>query len=370
VIHSDNAAASLRRKFQRQLLAWFSRVRRDLPWRRDRDPYRIWVSEIMLQQTQVSTVIPYFERFLQAFPTIGNLAAADEQDVLRLWEGLGYYRRARNLHRAARIIAADHDGQMPRDPAALAALPGIGRYTVGAILSQAFDERLPILETNSERVLCRLFGRTDDPKRGPGRRWLWEMAETLLPSGRTGEFNQALMELGALVCSPVAPQCDECPLVKNCEAHRLGIEEEIPLRPAGPEAVVVQEAAVVVRRGRRLLLAQRPAEGRWASLWEFPHTTLEPRETHDAAAARLVAELIGIQADIGSELLTLRHSVTHYRITLVCFEGRYRSGRFRSPFYCQGKWVEANQLDAYPVSSPQRRLARGLTQQARQQQLF
>ncbi len=212
-----------RRKIRLALLRWFARAHRDLPWRRDRDPYRIWVSEIMLQQTQVSTVIPFFERFLQTFPTLGDLAAANEQAVLRLWEGLGYYRRARNLHRAARLIVGEHAGRFPEDPAIASTLPGIGRYTLGAILSQAFDQRLPILETNSERVLCRLFGRTGDPKRGEERRWLWDMAEALLPAKRAGEFNQALMELGALVCSPAAPRCSECPLRAVCRARRLGI---------------------------------------------------------------------------------------------------------------------------------------------------
>jgi A/G-specific adenine glycosylase len=164
------------------------------------------VSEIMLQQTQVATVIPYFRRFLEAFPSLETLAAAREQDVLRLWEGMGYYRRARDLHRAAQRVVAEYAGRLPEEPALLRTLPGIGRYTAGAILSQAFDRRLPILEANSQRVLCRLFGRRDDPRRGPGRRWLWEVAEALLPVRRVGDFNQALMELGALLCTPAAPR--------------------------------------------------------------------------------------------------------------------------------------------------------------------
>src|SRR5437764_8877912 len=175
----------------RRLLGWFDRHRRDLPWRRDRDPYRVWVSEVMLQQTQVATVVPYFERFLRAFPTLPDLAAADEQDVLRLWEGLGYYRRARDLHRAARRLVADHGGLVPDDPAALAGLPGLGRYTRNAVLSQAFDRRLPILEANSQRVLSRLFARGEDPRGGPARRWLWQAAEELLPARQAGAFNQA-----------------------------------------------------------------------------------------------------------------------------------------------------------------------------------
>src|SRR5947208_16242543 len=212
----------------------------------------------MLQQTQVATVVPYFERFLQAFPTLGALATADEQEVLRLWEGLGYYRRARDLHRAARHLVAAHGVSFPNDPELLRGVPGMGRYTVNAILSQAFDRRLPILEANSQRVLCRLFGRTEDPQRAPLRGWLWQAAEEILPRKRVGQFNQALMELGALVCTPAAPRCGECPLRTKCHAYRRGLQESIPFRSPPPQAVTVQESAVVLRQGPRVLLVQRP----------------------------------------------------------------------------------------------------------------
>jgi A/G-specific adenine glycosylase len=352
------------------MLSWFTREQRALPWRRDRDPYRIWVSEIMLQQTQVATVIPFFERFLQAFPTVHHLAAADEQDVLRLWEGLGYYRRARDLHRTARRIVTEHAGAFPDDPAVLQRLPGMGRYTVGAVLSQAFDRRLPILEANSRRVLCRLFGRTEDPRQGPLQRWLWEMAETLLPQRRVGEFNQALMELGALVCTPTAPRCDACPIADHCAARRLGLQEQIPARPASPPLVLVEEAAVVLRKGAQVLVVQRPEQGRWAGLWEFPHLPLQEGETHTAAAERLLGELTGLQGKITEELLTLRHGITRFRITLVCFGAVYRGGQFTFSFYRQAHWVEPGQLHTYPFSTPQRRLARSLTGGPQQRLLF
>src|SRR5262245_21076386 len=180
-LSSHPLSSDFRRWLARQLLGWFERSQRDLPWRHDRDPYRIWLSEVMLQQTQVATVVPYFERFLKRFPTLSDLATADEQEVLRLWEGLGYYRRARNLHRAARHLRDGHDGVFPSDPAALDGVPSMGRYTVNAVLSQAFDLRLPILEANSQRVLCRLFGRTEDPTRNPLKKWLWQTAEEVLP---------------------------------------------------------------------------------------------------------------------------------------------------------------------------------------------
>lgn len=361
---------AVRRRLRSRLLAWFSRHHRDLPWRHSRDPYRIWVSEVMLQQTQVVTVIPYFDRFLRAFPTLSDLAAAEVQDVLRLWEGLGYYRRARDLHQAARRLAAEHDGRIPDDPEALRGLPGLGRYTLGAVLSQAFDRRLPILEANSLRVLCRLFGITDDPRRGPAHRWLWKLAEVLLPMRRVGEFNQALMELGALVCTPAAPRCPDCPMAADCTARRLGLQAEVPLRATLPRTVEVQEAAVVVRRGDRVLLARRPESGRWAGLWEFPHGPLRPGEAHEEGAARLLGELTGLHASLGPELMTVRHGVTRYHITLVCFEARYRKGVFRSSFYPQGSWIEPARLQDYPVSAAQRRLAQALTEPARQKRLF
>jgi A/G-specific adenine glycosylase len=359
----------LRQRVGRHLLAWFRRHRRDLPWRHDRDPYRIWVSEVMLQQTQAATVVRFFERFVRRFPSLAALAAADEQEVLRLWEGLGYYRRARDLHRAARHLADHHQAQVPDDPAVLRALPGVGRYILGAVLSQAFDRRLPILEANSERVLCRLFGLADDPRRGPARRRLWQAAEDLLPKSLVGDFNQALMELGALVCTPAAPRCGACPLAADCVACRRGLQEALPARALPLPSVEVREVAVVVRRRGRVFLVQRPEQGRWAGMWEFPHGPLAKSETHDRAAMRLLTELTGLHARLGPELLTVRHAVTRFRITMVCFEATLRAGRFRSAFYRQGRWVEAEGLANYPVSVPQRRIAEALAG-VRQHHLF
>jgi A/G-specific adenine glycosylase len=314
----------------------------------------------MLQQTQAATVVPYYRRFLAAFPTLADLAAAKEQDVFRLWEGLGYYRRARNLHQAAKQIVSTHGGRFPRNPAAALKLPGLGRYMTGAILSQAFDFRLPILEANSRRVLCRLFAVRDDPTRGLTRNRLWQLAEALLPRTRVGDFNQALMELGALICAQRDPRCGECPLSKDCAASRLGIQSEIPVRPKRASGVDVREAAIVVRRGGRVLLVQRPDNGRWAGLWEFPHGPLEKGESLASGAVRLVTHLTFLRVRLGAELLTVRHSVTHHRITLTCFEASYLSGSFRSDLYPRGKWIHPARLGDYPVSSPQRRLARAL----------
>jgi A/G-specific adenine glycosylase len=361
----------LRRWVARRLLAWFRHHARILPWRRDRDPYRIWVSEVMLQQTQVATVVGYFERFLTAFPTLPALATADEQDVLRLWEGLGYYRRARDLHRAARLIVERHDGTIPDDPELLADLPGLGRYTVNAVLSQAFDRSLPILEANSQRVLSRLFARAEDPRQGPARRWLWDAAAQLVPAREAGAFNQALMELGALVCTPTTPRCEECPLAARCEAHQQGAQERIPARAPAPVPTQVREVAIVIRRGEHILVVQRPSTAtRWANLWEFPHGEVVEGEPDESAAQRLARELTGLEVRLGSEVATIRHGVTRFRITIVCFEAAYESGEFASPFHVEGRWLTAEQLSKLPFSTPQRRLARLFAQSGRQGRLF
>lgn len=306
----------------------------------------------MLQQTQVATVIPYYHRFLARFPTLIHLAEADEQAVLRLWEGLGYYRRARDLCRAARVLKDNSYTLLPDNPEVLGALPGFGRYTTNAVLSQAFDRRLPIVEANSERVLCRLFGIARSPKDGSVRKRLWELAESLLPRLSVGAFNQAMMELGALVCTPSSPNCGKCPLKALCKANQQGRQAEIPLRAKAPKVVAVSEVAVVVHKMDRVLLMQRPAVGRWANLWEFPHVECRPSEAAPDAAHRLLAGL-GIRADIRGELATISHSVTRFRITMTCLRASHRQGS-RPP---NGLWVRPDDLENYPLCTPQRRLA-------------
>jgi A/G-specific adenine glycosylase len=346
---------------RRRLLSWFGRNARALPWRTSRDPYAIWISEVMLQQTQVATVIPFFERFIRSFPDVAALARADLHDVLRHWEGLGYYRRARDLHQTARILHTEHNGRMPDDPELLRSMPGLGPYTVGAVLSQAYGLRVPILEVNSVRVLTRLLGVRQDPKKTSVRRALWSAAAALLPVKQVGQFNQALMELGALVCTPTSPGCDICPIALHCRARAAGLQEKIPVRARSAEPVQVQEVALVMRRGGEIMLAQRPTEGRWANLWEFPRTALAPGETHTQAGARLLAEL-GFQANLGNEIVTLQHAVTRFRITLVCLEAHFRRGQLRNRLYAQAKWLVPQQLRQFPLSSPQRRLATAVKQ--------
>lgn len=372
---SARTLAGLRTK----LLNWFDKHQRDLPWRRDaggertgaRDAYRVWVSEVMLQQTTVAAVVPYFERFMAALPDVRALAAADEQRVLKLWEGLGYYRRARHLHAAAKALVAEHNAALPDDPEVWDALPGVGRYILGAVLSQAFDRPLPIVEANSLRVLARLFGYPNDPREGEGKVWVWAAAEAVLPAKRAGDFNQSLMELGALICTPTAPACGRCPVRDNCEAKRLGLQEQIPPKKKQPAITEVAEVGVVVRDGDKLLLCQRPANaGRWQNMWEVPHAPRAVSEDVSAAAVRLVRELTGVEIEAGAEILTIKHGVTRYAITLVCVDARLLGGAFAAGHYAAAKWVAPPELGDYPVSSPQRKLMTALTGPNRQPRLF
>jgi A/G-specific adenine glycosylase len=339
-----------------RLLDWFDKHQRKLPWRETRDPYRIWVSEVMLQQTTVAAVVPYFERFLAAFPTVTALANADEQQVLKLWEGLGYYRRARHLHTAAKQLA-EHEGRLPDDPTVWGNLPGVGRYILGAVLSQAFDRKLPIVEANSLRVLARLFGYRGDPREGEGKAWVWSAAEAMLPSTRIGDFNQALMELGSLVCTPTKPDCGKCPLASRCTADSRGLQEQIPPPKKPPPVTAVNEVGVVIQRSGRVLLCRRRSDaGRWQNMWEVPHGERNPGESLDQSATRIAGELTGLAVKPGKELLTIRHTVTRYRIALACLEATAPDGAFTPGFYAEAKWLRPTEFADYPVSSPQRKL--------------
>jgi len=354
--------ADWKRWFRRRLMAWYDRHARELPWRRRGDAYAVWVSEIMLQQTQVVTVAEYFPRFLAAFPTLSSLAAADEQQVLRIWEGLGYYRRARQMHRAAKIIARDHAGRFPRELQAVRSLPGIGRYTAGAILSIAFDARQPILEANTQRLLCRLLAYDEDPCRGAGQRFLWSAAADWLPRKRVGRFNQALMELGSLVCTPRAPCCDVCPVARRCPTRAAERQDEIPVPAARPKVEKIREAAVVVKKQGRLLLVQCGSGKRWAGLWDFPRFPLTATRGNALRRELIakVADATGIEIDPLGRLTTLHHGVTRFRITLTCHEARYVAGRLNRQ-ETVARWVRPEKLDGYPLNVTGRKLCRLIT---------
>src|SRR5262245_22816133 len=259
-----------REEVRDRLAAWYERSHRDLPWRRDRDPYRVLVSEVMLVQTTVAAVVPYYERFLARFPTVEALAAADEAEVIKAWEGLGYYRRARQLHAAARAVVRDHGGVFPDDPGAVRALPGVGRYIAGAVLSFAFDRPAPIVEANTQRVLARWLAWRGDLRSSSTQKRLWEAAERLVPPEGAGAFNQAFMDLGTLVCTHRAPRCLVCPVAADCRARALGLQDALPVTaPPPPPREAAEACALVVRDGRVLILQRGP--GRlWEGFWEFP----------------------------------------------------------------------------------------------------
>jgi A/G-specific adenine glycosylase len=346
-----------RRLVARRLLAWFARHARDLPWRRTRDPYHVWVSEVMLQQTQVVTVVPYFERFLRRWPDVKSLAAASEDDVLRAWEGLGYYRRARQLHAAAKVIAREHGGNFPRDEQAVRKLPGVGRYTAGAILSIAFDQRQPILEANTQRVLSRLAGLRGEVSSGPVQRRLWELAEALLPARRSGDFNQALMELGSEICTAGEPRCPDCPVEAACAARVAGLVQQIPAPKKKPRYEQVREAVVVVRKNGHVLVRRCQADERWAGLWDFPRFAVESRDAVRLGAelAEKVASLTGVLIESLGRIATIKHGVTRFRITLSCYQARHVGGRRRRGSETQ--WIRPAALEQLPLSVTGRKIS-------------
>jgi A/G-specific adenine glycosylase len=348
-----------------RLLAWYKASGRELPWRSAQDPYRILVSEMTLVQTTVAAVIPFFERFLAKFPDMNALAQADESDVLKAWEGLGYYRRARQLQAAARMIVERHGGVMPRDPALVRELPGVGRYIAGAILSFAFNLPEPIVEANSQRVLARLLAWPEDLKTSSSQARLWKAAERLVPAHDAGAFNQALMDLGALICTPRSPSCLICPVAASCLARRHGLQDALPAVTAKPPPLAVAEACALVVSEGRLLFLRREAQGLWAGFWEFPTIHLsgaDPAKRSWGMPVSLtdgVERLTGIRARIGPEVKRLTYSVTKHRVELRAHVARGSSGELKpGPGFSDARWVAPSSLaDAdLPFGSAARRL--------------
>ncbi len=314
-----------------------------MEWRRTDDPYRIWVSEIMLQQTRVETVAPYYRRFLAAFPTVSALAAASSERVLKLWEGLGYYSRARNLHLAARRIAREHGGRLPDEPAALAALPGIGRSTAGAIAAIAFRRDAAILDANAARVLARLVGVTEDLSRSVARRLLWDVSAGLIAPGTGRETALALMDLGATVCIPRRPRCPDCPLRSLCDALRFGLTEAIPARRAKEVVPHHEVVAAWIEDSRgRVLAGRRPDRGLLGGLWEFPGGRRLSGESLTETLRKRVREEWGIDLSVGTRIGSLPHAFSHFRITLHAYRCSLTGGNPRPdrPW----RWLSAEEL--------------------------
>lgn len=379
-----------KRGLQRHLLEWYEIAGRRLPWRQSQDAYRIWLSEIMLQQTTVAAVIPYFERFIAAFPGVAELAAAPLDDVLRLWEGLGYYSRARNLHRAAGLVVSQHGGQFPADAKQLQQLPGIGRYTAGAIASFAFDLPAPIVEANTERLYARLLALRDDVRSSAGQKQLWSFAESIVSKERPGDFNQAVMDLGAQVCTPASPSCSDCPVREYCGAFRLGLQHELPRKPPRAAVTEVAELAVIpvrVQRGRQqFLLRRRNAGERWAGMWDayreesqpeildsLPVVDLRPQRRSKTrslfagkpgklptATIERLQQQSGIVVGETTATLQLTYSVTRFKVRLLAVVCAVQQSSAALP---DGwSWQSVEDLSALPLSKTGRQITDWLQQ--------
>ncbi|MBN1554937.1 MAG: A/G-specific adenine glycosylase [Phycisphaerae bacterium] len=331
----------------RALLKWFHRRRRDMPWRSTRDPYAIWISEIMLQQTRVSAVTPYYLRFLKRFPSVESLARAKLGTVLKFWEGLGYYTRARNLHKAAKMIVREYDARLPETAAELRTLPGVGRYTAGAVASIAFGLDEPVLDGNVTRVLCRVFRISENPKDDAVRETLWRLARALLPPGDAGDFNQSMMELGATLCLPRNPRCEECPIQPSCRAHRYNEQANLPVKIDKTPLPHFTIVAGVIRKDRNILIDRRKPEGLLGGLWEFPGGKVESGETLPEALRREVREEVGVEIEVGEEIAVVHHAYSHFRITLHAMECEYLRGTARAIQCDDVKWVSPKQLSQY-----------------------
>ncbi len=353
--------------FTRPLLNWYQANQRSLPWRGSTDPYLIWVSEVMLQQTQGETVKPYYARWLEQFPTVHALAAASQHEVLALWEGLGYYARARNLHRAAQKVVAEFDGRIPATVDELLTLPGIGPYTAAAIASIAFGADVAVLDGNVKRVLARLFNYAGNVKSPRGERELRTLAQDLLLPGQAGDYNQALMDLGATICTPRAPACQSCPVRDWCEAQKLGLQLARPVIAKRAPTPRHRLAVGVIRKRGRVLLAQRADNGLLGGLWAFPSVPLadgdgglQPGDLPTVARSlqRGLRQSLGLHVSVQSQLQTLTHAYTHFRVTAQVFSCDWLAGQPKR--HLRVKWLPISWLVRYPMGNVDRRIARHL----------
>lgn len=347
-------------RFSRPLLRWFAANARDLPWRRGYDPYQVWISEVMLQQTQMDRVVGYFQRFMERFPDVLSLAASGEDEVLTAWEGLGYYSRARNLLRAARVIRERHAGSLPREYAEWLSLPGVGPYTAGAVCAIAFNQPFPAVDANVQRVFARVFD-LDVPAKDPGiSRFIRERVVHLTPGGQARMFSQSLMELGALVCLPRRPRCSACPLHDICEARRLDIVLERPVPSKATAYIPIEVATGVLMAQGLIYIQKRPPAGVWAGLWEFPGGTIEGAETPEETLVREYREETGFEVSSLKKLAVVRHGYTKYRVALHCFCCRLSEDRPLNPPVLAAaqeyRWVRPEELDQFAFPAGHRKL--------------
>ena len=352
-------------EFAARLIDWYRAEHRPMPWRETRDPYRIWLSEIMLQQTQVKTVLDYYRRFLEKFPTVKQLAEADASDVLKAWEGLGYYARARNLQAAAQKVMRDHGGKFPQTLTEMEALPGIGRSTAGAILTFAFGQRHPLLDGNVKRVLSRLYDIAEDAAKPAVIKTMWQQSESLLEdAGDPHDYNQAIMELGATVCLPANPRCLFCPVQPHCEAFAHGSQAERPVKTpkkASPHYTIV---VGVIHKDGKIFIQQRPDAGLLGGLWEFPGGKVEEGETLEAALLRELQEEVGLSVTLGEKIAVVKHAYTHFKITLHAWHCTYEEGKPEPTAAQDWKWVAPDMLSTFAFPKANKTVLEALAQEA------
>ncbi len=349
VLKTTGMSAELTDDIQLCLRAWFAREKRDLPWRGMQDPYAIWISEVMLQQTQVKTVSTYFNRFLRRFPDVIRLARADLQEVLKQWEGLGYYTRARNLHQSAAIIVNQVDGRIPADWNVFRGLPGVGDYIASAVMSIAFGKPFAVVDGNVKRVISRLFGMDDPVNQAASKKKFQHTADELLDRNHPGDHNQALMELGALICTPRNPQCRRCPISHHCRALKEDSVDRYPRRV--PRVRTPQQHLVVclVRKNGRFLIVRRPAEGLLGGMWELPGGPVRPDEESAAACSRLMGQTVGLEITGSEPITVVRHAYSHFRIVMEVFVCDWLQGRVRCYGPADFQWIEPNQISHFPI---------------------
>lgn len=329
------------RKIRAPLLRWYDANARDLPWRRSRDPYAIWISEAMLQQTRVETVIPYWHRFLERFPTVDALAAADLDDVQAVWTGLGYYSRARNLKHAAETIVAEHDGRLPDTVDGLSKLKGIGRYTAGAVASIAFDREAPLVDGNVVRVFARWLGVREDSADRRVVEGMWRAAEAVVRGPRPGDLNQALMELGATICTPRSPHCLACPIRRGCDAHAQGDAEALPIKKKKAKATRMRAVAAWIERNGKVLVVKRPETGLMAGLWELPGGEIDPDDEAKDRVAEVLHARVGLGVRAARHVGAVEHLFTHRRLALEVFRCRIAPGdRVRRDGFVAHRWLK------------------------------
>ena len=345
----------------RRILDWYVRHQRDLPWRHTRDPYFIWVSEVMLQQTRVDTVIPYYHRFLSKFPTLESLARAPLQEVLKVWENLGYYSRARHLHAAAERVMSRMGGLMPKSEGELLELPGVGPYTAAAILSIAHGRKIAAVDGNVRRVICRIFAVMEPIDRATVRKRIHEIANALIPRGEASRFNQGIMEFGATLCTPRSPACGQCSLQDLCLAYQKGCQTEIPVRNHRKVIPHVQVTAGIIRDSRgRLLVVRRPIQGFLGGLWKFPGGEKHAGDTLEHSLKEEIKRELGIDVQVSDVLTSIKHAYSHFRITLFALACILKKGRPKAPTCSDWQWIAPNRLGEIPFSKAERKIIASL----------